>query len=961
MEKMILSLKNIYMTLMTEDFPIYSESVIGRNERKGQTMLRFWQGQIVPEFRCMPCGKMIWRNDGKRNRYTSYLCNRSGEIKTYAEYARELNSQISEASLLNQISRFTDFLSGRKYRHDILLRRIRELVRLTEAEDPRFSPEIGKQILEAASWQPGSVQGNLFLAGYLLTLMTLYAASGEMMDDPVMAVLREEKYSVQKLWEAFLRPADEDSAEVSFLTIHSGILQDNPLPRHSFFGREEELFNLKEMASSRRKCLITGIGGIGKTELLRQLIRRCCEEKLVDKIAVVPYENGIMESFIRCFPGGHQQKPEDGFRRILHQLQQESRQGKILLLIDNLTGGMEEDPELEMLNSLDCAVLITTRRSSLAGYEAYALDAPTVRTGSLIFRDNYGSPLRAEDQLILAEMLAEESLCNPLTLRLMARAARSRDWSVQELKAQLSQKIARISWQEEDQTLRLTKIYRQLYSYTQIPKECHALAELFTLLPRDSYSAAFLEKWFPAVTDGALSERLESLAANGWLDRDEQGWSMHPFVAQCLRKTVLTEANTEQLFQTIRQTLTDMGPSDAPEYEEEEFQRISGIYRCYVSLLGGNVSSPLVHAYANAVSTREFSMADIDRFTAMMERLEKRCPDMDDGALAAVCAVLCRWRRGDVEQVKAVYFRQKQSRTISDARYFNLCLGGGFYLQFQHENELAEEMFRQVLDGNADPVQVGTAYFYMYQLSVTNGDYLASAQWGREGAAYVQSHPECGNAVTFTCLFAMGASNLKYSKEYAREAMQKMEAMLKKYSPSWCKAQYASLASAYELNYGSLEAALEHILWQRDYVLEFQGKNYHYYNVLVRVASVLGKLERYPEAEQTYNDIIGYARENGQGAMYQMACCNMAQLYLSWKKPTQALEYAGAAVDEGRKLGGMALGVALKYRGDAYHQLGKPEQEMSSLQEALPLLESGYGPAHPHTVSARERLAELET
>lgn len=39
MGKMILSLKNVYMILMTEDFPIYPESVIGRAERKGQTAI----------------------------------------------------------------------------------------------------------------------------------------------------------------------------------------------------------------------------------------------------------------------------------------------------------------------------------------------------------------------------------------------------------------------------------------------------------------------------------------------------------------------------------------------------------------------------------------------------------------------------------------------------------------------------------------------------------------------------------------------------------------------------------------------------------------------------------------------------------------------------------------------------------------------------------------------------------
>ena len=41
-----------------------------------------------------------------------------------------------------------DFLSARKYRHDILLRGIRELMRLTEAEDPRVSREVAEQLLK---------------------------------------------------------------------------------------------------------------------------------------------------------------------------------------------------------------------------------------------------------------------------------------------------------------------------------------------------------------------------------------------------------------------------------------------------------------------------------------------------------------------------------------------------------------------------------------------------------------------------------------------------------------------------------------------------------------------------------------------------------------------------------------------------------------------------------------------
>lgn len=60
MEKITLSLKNIYRLLMNDDFPIYSERVISKKQRKGQTLLRFWYDMMVHEFCTLPYGKMIW-------------------------------------------------------------------------------------------------------------------------------------------------------------------------------------------------------------------------------------------------------------------------------------------------------------------------------------------------------------------------------------------------------------------------------------------------------------------------------------------------------------------------------------------------------------------------------------------------------------------------------------------------------------------------------------------------------------------------------------------------------------------------------------------------------------------------------------------------------------------------------------------------------------------------------------
>ena len=57
MEHQLLSLKNIYRLLMARDFPLYSESVIGEKERKGVTVLRFWQQILIEEFKNLPCGR----------------------------------------------------------------------------------------------------------------------------------------------------------------------------------------------------------------------------------------------------------------------------------------------------------------------------------------------------------------------------------------------------------------------------------------------------------------------------------------------------------------------------------------------------------------------------------------------------------------------------------------------------------------------------------------------------------------------------------------------------------------------------------------------------------------------------------------------------------------------------------------------------------------------------------------
>lgn len=952
-----LLLTNIYRLLTAEDYPIPSDAVIGRNERKGLTQFYFWNEILAKELQSGPCGKQFWRNDGKRNRYTSYLCNRSPEIKNYTSYAQEIAAWLNVDTLEYQISRFSEFLSDRKYRHDILIRRITELMRLARREDPCCCEEIAQHILKTASQKLDDDREKRFQAAWLLTMLFLYCAAGEAMDKQVMDVLREQIYSMEfLLWRNI--PAEKSEPNVKFLTLHSGILQDHPLARKRWLGCEAQLQTVRQAVASNGKCLITGIGGSGKTELLRQLLRECEEQKCVDAIAVIIYDGGIARSFVRCFYGFTREDPQESFKKILVKLKKKCAQSRVLLVIDDVTHGYAEDPELEQLLSLDCAVVLTSRRSSLEGFEACWMTLTSAEDGTQIFENDYGDLGDGERQEILERLVSDDTLCHPLTLRLLAGTAKQNGWSVAELIPKLH-KVLTESDAQTEQTALLERTYRQLYSYIDIPKEYHKIVELFTLLPRDSYSSSFLYRWFPDIMGQAPEPALTFLTAGGWLEQANDGWSMHPFIAQCLRRVVRKERTVEPFLRKLQSTLLDMGPMDEPEAEEENFCRMCRIYIHIADMTGGHVSGKFMWAYANAAAISEHTETEIAHLEKKLNRMKKWCVDWNDSVEAAYWRTVYRWRGGDAELGKAFYARQRQQRTITDALYFDFCLSAGYFLKYRQQTELAGEMFREVLENAAAPVQKATAYFYMYELTQVTGDYAASARWGRKGADYAKAHPECGFALIFTNLFALGAGSLKYQKDDTLEALNAMKEMLTENSPDWCKAQYATLAGTYELIYGSPKAALEHYLWQKNHILEYQGKCYSYYNALGQIGQVLRRLKRYEEALESYHEILRFAGKNGHIALHQRICCNLSGVYLDMERPADALIYLRDAVAEGRTIGGLPLGEALWSTALAYRQLQDSEGELTALREAVPLLEEAYGLKHPKTQAAQQRLLEL--
>ena len=954
-EKIILSLKSIYKLLMNNDFPIYSESVINKKHRKGQTLLHFWQNMMAHEFRSLPYGKMIWRNDGTRNRYISNLCNRNEDLKYYHEYAQELGTQITSDVLLNQIQRFAEFLQDREYKCEMLLYRVKGLMSFLD-EDPYVSDPIKAQIEDIllAAEQAGrcGTQETLFHAAYLLTVLSLYAAAGEAMNDPSMAVLRDAAFGMDVLREIYSQRLQRGSGEVSILTAYAGLLQSNPLPKDHFFGREEALFDLREMAAAGKKCLISGIGGVGKTEMLRQMIRQCCEEHTVDKLVIVQYQTDLVESLGYAFPSLRQQNHDETFRCILHRLEKEARDGKLLLLLDDVTNGTDTDTDLLCLAQLPCAVLITSRRKSLEGFEVYELTMPTVPTGTLIFRDNYGHPLSADDRAELQDLLQDKEICHPLTLRLMARAARSKNWSVAELRQRLLQDPMALTWLEDDRTVRIEQIYAQLYSINHIPQGCQEITELFTLLPYGSYGVDFLKTTFPVVCgeENGLRSSLKILEEGGWLDMDDSGYSMHPLIAQCLRRKTLTQSRLEKILSILHQKLTE----DAGYTEEH--RRVCQIVIYICSFLTGSISAELMLDVMDAMHYQQPTRQLAQQYEKLLVRMRRRCPDWDDTVEIVWHTLLCGWTLDDEESVEAVFRRQQAQLTVPVPRFLEFCIFANVQL-YKNRPELAEEMLHAVLEADASAQQQASAYCELITLAEYRGHSEEALHWAKTGAAYVTQHPECGEAQTYDNIAGLVVLYIKFGQgEAAKPLLDQMEKLEKSIAMPSVTIQYLSCLGTYELYYGDLQNARQAIEGALAIIEEYFGKDINYYSTLNQLALILQRQKKYAEAKEAYEEILSY----GEGQLYfNVARNNYAVLLLDMAKPEEAIPHLTEVLSVARQQGGIALGEALRNMARAHGLSGVYAREYECLTEAAPLLEEAYGAEHPRPVAARERLKEL--
>ena len=949
-----LSLKNLYRLLTVKDYPVYSTGILIGKHKKGLTLGRFWNEYLLYEWRNTEHGRMIWRTSGSKNRYHSEFCNRRENFPLYTIYMQEIMNGMGPESFGNQIDLFEKFLNEKEYDHTVFMMKIRTFLHMAGKTDPWMSKECADKFL---SWMDGAEVNRKkisesFIAAWFLTMLSLHAMSGKEMSGKIMENLRNRSdLELEAIWNR-VHSAKRDNSPL-YLTLRNSELCTAPLPSEHFFGREEEMYDLKELLLRGGKYLVCGLGGIGKTELLRQLIRWCEREGAAEQIAVVQYEESLVSSFSRSFLNLESQDEQQRFHESIYKLNKAGQKEKVVLFLDNMNRAEEADREIAELKELPCTIFVTSRQEPLEGFSSFAVGAPEKSALSLIFRDNYGRVLPKEEREDLGRFLEKEIFRHPLTLRLLGKAAGSQMWTLKKLKTEIEN-----NWSETAGETGLLNMYRRLYQVSDFGISGSRLIRMFAILPYRTVDANFTNMFFQGFVreNDELKTELQRLCQLGWLEDLQEGYRMHPVIAE----SILIQAPQEDEFAPFWERaqkcffIGQAGPQDDSRMEE-----IAEIIWSAVTRIKGQISEKLLMLAICAVKYQGVTY----RASTVIEDMLKRCPKVSEETwfMAKNISVMFD---SIAESYDEIFYQQFEKKSLPkewlrDAffAYMERLLEGGKLKDTQ-------EMISRILKKTDDvDIKISAALGRAHLCELTT-EFAEGIFWIENGLwmAKQSGHTDrVGEMLYRKAALHRGLGERDAIVRCLEACEQILGTQLGKTSFDIYIYQMHTWVAWLDQDQ---EKALEYMEKCKDTTLVYWGmKHQGYLATCEELGVAYNRVGRRAESLENHFLVRNTLQKDAsnESSMLCIVNNNIGVTYLDGKDPENAVIYLKEAYQLAKEnnLGEIATAEPAWNLSRAFRMMGNEEEEKKYLQIALERFERNYPLEHPKRVAAKERMEEI--
>lgn len=345
-----------------------------------------------------------------------------------------------------------------------------------------------------------------------------------------------------------------------------------------FVGRDDELDLLHDKIQDTNVLFVSGIGGIGKSELVKQYAKKHVND--YDAIIFVPFVSDVFTIItddaalpICNFKQFPEEKVEEYYARKLRKLK-ELCDDNVLIIIDNFDNAEELDKILE----LNCKMLFTTRCDFSDVYAQIDLDALKEKQHIIdIFNNFYTKSLSVEDKEIVEEII-DIVEGHTMTVELLAKQMMAGRVSPMQMLERLTDGGIADSGKEKiriakDDSLKTGNAYSHIQALFDLSElnndEIYVLANL-CLIPHTGISAELFCKWCEIDNYDIIN----SLVNEGWIrvNKEDDYISLHPIITEVLLKNIFSEAECLNFLNSVYESV--QGIYDVNIDKQKEFVRL---------------------------------------------------------------------------------------------------------------------------------------------------------------------------------------------------------------------------------------------------------------------------------------------------------------------------------------------------------------------------------------------------
>lgn len=555
--KEVLTPKNVYRFL-TDNLPgLYPHGVIPAAERKGLTLVKFWaqvlDGIIPPEWHASLFA------GSQRSRRLSDMMNRTGVQPLPPKLQQEMNALLSGEMLIRLSQQVQDFLRSAHYDADALTRALPDFVRMMMENEECMKPEhehVFENLQKSRETLPRTFVDMLTLSW--LVLLAFYGP--EMGCRELLDYCQAQEHSAQALYLLSSHVTFGRRVPLSMTGRNCELCRQGLSKDEYVMDAASCLPQLTDAIRQGGKIAVTGMGGIGKTEMTRQALALLAKEELFSRMAWVQYENSLASSLRMAFDGLDGVAEENVLSTVREKLEA-PYQGRTLLLIDSVDMPPEADEGLREIEHWGCDVLVTTRFPLGDGFRNIAVPLLSEEASRALFvqHDPYLKSMGSAETEALHQVLSRVA-GHPLAIILLAHLAKMKRWTM----AQLLEELDRIS----PEGLRLAggkfsaiaqRIAQMVSTDALTDRERQVLAVFatfpaWTIPVRDTLT---LLRDFG--TEDELLSALETAADYGLLTSNWRGYAMHPVLAESFRPLLPPMEKVPRLVEIFRERATQSG------------------------------------------------------------------------------------------------------------------------------------------------------------------------------------------------------------------------------------------------------------------------------------------------------------------------------------------------------------------------------------------------------------------